>query len=76
MTIEYDQILLEASKAKKSVIANSIGFSIGVLVTVLTLVSPSPVFLLAWGAIIFCPISAVRSFRRYKKLKDMIAPKY
>ena len=73
-TTEYDQIIIETSKAKKSTIANLIGLSVGVLVTVLTLVSPSPIFLLAWGAIIFCPISAVRSFGRYKKLKALLGP--
>jgi hypothetical protein len=43
-----------------------------VLITVLTLFSPSPIFLLAWGAIIFCPVAAVRGYRRYKKLKAIL----
>jgi hypothetical protein len=71
MTNEIN-LVIETNKAKKSAIANSAGFAAGVLVTVLTLVSPSPIFLLAWGAIIFCPIGAVRSYRRYNKLKAVI----
>jgi hypothetical protein len=72
-TVEPDQITIEVGKAKKGVIGNVIGFSVGLLVTILTLVSPSPIFLLAWGAIIFCPISAIRSYRRYKKLMSTIS---
>ena len=74
MTLEQEQLVIEATKAKKSVIANLIGFSAGILITIVTLVSTSPIFLLAWGAIIFCPISAVRSYRRYTKLKSILGP--
>ena len=49
MATEYDQILMARQKAKRSVIANMIGFGVGVLVTVLTYLSPSPVFLIAWA---------------------------
>jgi hypothetical protein len=71
MTTEFERVVMETSKAKKNVIGNSIGFTVGVLITVLTLVSPSPIFLLAWGA---SPIAAARSYRRYKKLKAMLGP--
>jgi hypothetical protein len=55
-------------------IGNLIGFGVGVLVTLLTYLSPSPVFLIAWGAIIFCPISAARSYSKYKKLSNAMIP--
>jgi hypothetical protein len=74
MTTEFEHVVMETSKAKKSVIGNSIGFTVGVLITALTLFSPSPIFLLAWGAIIFCPIAAARSYRRYKNLRAMLGP--
>ncbi len=74
MTLEHEQLIIEATKAKKSVIANSIGFLAGILVTVVTMVSSSPIFLLAWGAIIFCPISAVRCYLRYRKLMAILGP--
>jgi hypothetical protein len=39
MTTEFEHIVMGTNKAKKSVIANSIGFTVGVLITVLTLFS-------------------------------------
>lgn len=74
MSSEYDQILVEIQKARKSAIGNTIGFVVGVVITLLTYLSPSPIFLIAWGAIIFCPIAAVRSYRRYKKLQAISQP--
>jgi len=73
MTTEVDCFIIEANKARKSVIGNSIGFAVGILVTILTMLSPSPIFLLAWGAIVFCPIAAVRSYMRYRKLKAALS---
>ncbi|MEO9321625.1 MAG: hypothetical protein ABI361_13240 [Nitrososphaera sp.] len=72
MATEHDPILMARQKAKRSIIANSIGLCAGVLITILTLLSPSPIFLVAWGAIIFCPISAVRSYSRYRKLGGLL----
>lgn len=47
MATEHDLILVARQKAKRSIIANSIGLCAGVLITILTLLSPSPVFLVA-----------------------------
>ena len=72
MATEYDQISLEVRKAQKSIIVNMTAFAAAVLITVLTYLSPSPVFLIAWGAMIFCPISALKSYRKYSKLSTVL----
>ena len=76
MTIEYSQLLARASKAKKSIIFefdrilnrhthNVTDFGITV-----------SIFLIAGGAIIFCPISIISNLPKYKNLEAMIHQKY
>lgn len=72
MATEIEFIVQETQKAKKSAIGYSIGFVVGLLITVGTLFSPSAYFILTWGAMIFCPYYAVKNFRKYKKLKAIL----
>lgn len=54
----------EMQKAKRGIILNSIGFCVG-LTTLLIDVIP----VIAIGAIIFCPIYAIKDLRKYRKLR-------
>ena len=72
---EYERILTEAQKAKKTVIGYTVGFFVGLAITIGTLSSSSSFALIAWGAIIFCPIYAIKNFHKYKKLNTFLRPK-
>ncbi len=56
----------EIQKAKTRIILNIVGFSVGVTTF---LVETIPI--IAIGAIIFCPIDAVRTLRKYRELKRL-----
>ncbi|OLE40986.1 MAG: hypothetical protein AUG16_01780 [Thaumarchaeota archaeon 13_1_20CM_2_39_20] len=56
----------EIQKAKRDGILNAVGFCIG-LATLLIDVIP----VIAIGAIIFCPYYAIKSLRKYRKLKEL-----
>ena len=72
MAPEYEQILTEAQKAKKTAIGYTVGFFVGLAITFGTLSSPSSFALITWGAIIFCPIFAIKNFHKYKKLNTLL----
>jgi len=56
----------EIQKAKSGIILNSIGFCVGLATLVIDVI---PV--IAIGAILFCPYYAVKSLRKYRKLKKL-----
>ena len=74
MGTEYEQILTETKKAKKTAIDYAAGFFVGLAITIGTLSSPSSFALIMWGAIIFCPVYAIKNFRKYKKLRTFLQP--
>ncbi|HET6457882.1 MAG TPA: hypothetical protein VFG24_03260 [Nitrosopumilaceae archaeon] len=56
----------EIQKAKRGIILNSIGFCVGLCTLVIDVI---PV--IAIGAIIFCPIYAIKDLRKYRKLQRL-----
>lgn len=73
MVTEQTRILKEIRNAKIAVAGNTAGFLVGVGITYATIFSPSlSYFIVAWGAIIFCPIYAVKSLMKLRKLKKSL----
>ena len=73
MATEQTRILKEIRNAKIGVAGNTAGFPVGVGITYATIFSPTlSYFVVAWGAIIFCPIYAVKSLFRLRKLKKLL----
>ena len=71
MTIDFEQIQMATQSAKRNAIGYTIGFFVGLAITIVTLTSPTAFAIITWGAIIFCPIYAIKHFSRYRKLMNM-----
>ncbi len=56
----------EIKKAKRGMILNGIGFCIGIATLMIDVI---PV--IAIGAVIFCPIYAIKNLSTYRKLKKL-----
>ena len=73
VAVEQSQILKEIRNSKISIAGNTAGFLVGVGITYATIVSPSfSYFIVAWGAMIFCPIYAVKALIKLRNLKKLL----
>lgn len=73
VAVEQSQILKEIRNAKISIAGNTAGFLVGLGITYATIVSPSfSYFIVAWGAMIFCPIYGVKALIKLRKLKKLL----